>query len=387
MKKVVLLVGLAATLGFNSAQSAVDWNWKGDVRYRYESSLKDVSNQTDYSRDRNRTRVRIGVYPWINEELSAGVQLSTGAADVIKESASRNQTYENLFTPKSIVLNEGFIDYHPTAYGIDGKVNLILGKREVANTLIRVEDLVWDSDLTFEGATLQFGKDANGKEKEGLNLIAGYYMLDENDRSSSKVPDAVLNVVQAAYNCQINDISYLIGAGYNSYRNVGNIKLANRTALSTNYSMPLDLSKSAYNIVELFGKFGGQLTEKLPWKVYGEYAFNTANNADYSNIDNSRRNAYQAGLTLGDTKEVGKWAIDANYNRIERDALFAPFTDSDRKVKSTTNIKGFEVGATYHLVQNLNIGARYFQYKNIDKSQDASDPTLNLLQLDALVKF
>jgi len=33
MKKVALLVGLAASLGFNNAQ-AVDLTWSGDVRYR-----------------------------------------------------------------------------------------------------------------------------------------------------------------------------------------------------------------------------------------------------------------------------------------------------------------------------------------------------------------
>jgi len=386
MKKVVLIVGLAATLGFGNSEAA-DWNWKGDIRYRYESSVKDVANQTDFSRDRNRTRVRLGVYPWINEELSGGIQLSTGTADLIKESASRNQTYENLFTPKSIDLNEAFIDYHPTVYGLDGQLNLIAGKREVANTVVRIDDLVWDSDLTFEGATLQYGKDANGKEKEGLILIAGYYFLDENNRSSSKVPDAVLTLVQAAYNGEISDYTYLVGAGYNSYNNLGNLKAATRTSLNTDYLTPVDLSKSAYNIVEIFGKLGGQVNEKLPWKIYAQYAFNTADSANSSNIENNRRTAYLAGLTIGDAKQVGDWAIDINYNKIERDALFAPFTDSDRKVKSTTNIKGFEIGATYHLVQNLNIGARYFQYKNIDKSQDATDPSLNLLQLDAVIKF
>jgi len=74
MKKVAMIVGLAAALGFNNADAA-DWNWKGDVRYRYDSSVKDVANQSDFSRDRNRTRVRLGVYPWINEELSGGIQL------------------------------------------------------------------------------------------------------------------------------------------------------------------------------------------------------------------------------------------------------------------------------------------------------------------------
>ena len=79
MRKVALLVGLAASLGFNNAQ-AVDWNWKGDIRYRYQSDLTETSAEGEHSRDRHRTRVRLGVYPWINEELSAGVQLATAGS-------------------------------------------------------------------------------------------------------------------------------------------------------------------------------------------------------------------------------------------------------------------------------------------------------------------
>ncbi len=79
MRKAALIVGLAAVLGFNNAH-AVDLNWKGDIRYRYQSDLTDFPTlKNENSRDRHRARVRLGVYPWINEELAGGVQLSTGS--------------------------------------------------------------------------------------------------------------------------------------------------------------------------------------------------------------------------------------------------------------------------------------------------------------------
>ena len=56
---------------------------------------------------------------------------------------------------------------------LNGDVNIILGKRAVASTLIIQNDLVWDSDLSFEGGTLQYGKDADGKEKDGISAVAG----------------------------------------------------------------------------------------------------------------------------------------------------------------------------------------------------------------------
>ncbi len=393
MKKVALIVGLAAALGFNHAEAA-DWNWKGDVRERWEYQRTDKTTDITpaASSSRARTRVRLGVYPWINDELSAGVQLATGS-DTPGETISRNQNFGSLFQPKSIYLNEEFIDYHPRSYGLDGKINIIVGKRDITNTIVRVDNLVYDGDLTIEGATLQYGKDSEGKEKEGLIAIAGYYLL--NSWSSNTTGDPVLYVFQGAYKGEINDIGYTFGAGYNNYSRINNLSTSGdkgsvgiNPSAGTYYSAPpvALYPNSGYRIVELFGKVGGQITETLPWKIYAQYAFNSASHATYSSIDDNQRKAWLAGVTIGDAKQVGDWAIDLKYDRIERDAVFPLFTDSDRKVNGTIyNVQGLEIAGTYHLVQNMNIGARYYRYKNIVPAP--GDPTLNQLQLDAVVKF
>ncbi|MCX6179562.1 MAG: putative porin [Chlorobiales bacterium] len=385
MKKVALLVGLAAALGFNQAQ-AVDWNWNGDVRERFESqhtSPTATSDADSNSSSRVRTRVRFGVSPWINEELSAGVQLATGD-DQTKETISRNQTYIGTFQPKNIYLNEAYLDYHPMF--LNGDVNVVIGKRDISNTIIRIDNLVYDSDLTIEGATVQYGKDANGKEKDGLIALAGYYFLNENNTNTISSP--YLYLAQAALKGEVSDVSYLFGGGYDLYKSLQNLSIVDTNAKTgVSSSVPTTWTNSGYNIAELFGKVGGQLTETLPWKVYGQYALNTASHADHSSIDDNKRNAWLAGVTIGDAKQVGQWALDSKYVRIERDAVFPLFTDSDRKVNDIVNVKGFEVAGTYHLVQNFTIGARYYQYNNIDASAGKFNPTLHQLQLDAVVKF
>ncbi|MEI7824138.1 MAG: putative porin [Chlorobiaceae bacterium] len=394
MRKVALIVGLAAALGFNNAQ-AVDWNWKGDVRERWEDQRTLKNNADTFSTSRSRTRVRLGVYSWINEELSTGVQLATGN-DAVNETVSRNQSAGALFQPKNIYLNEAFIDYHPTA--LDGQVNLILGKRDDTAAIIRVNNLVYDSDLTFEGATVQYGKDADGKEKSGPIAIAGYYLLDSF--SDTVKSDPTLFIAQAAYKGDVNDIRYMLGAGYNLYSSVDNISLtygADKSGYAPSTVAPAStyLTRKGYRIVELFGNIGGQITDTLPWTIYGQYAVNTAQSANYANINNNRRNAWLAGLTIGDAKQVGQWSLDAKYDRIESDSVFPYFTDSDRKVVGTSkslsrptevvNVKGFEVALTYHLVQNMTLGARYFSYNEIDKL--STNPTLHQLQADVVVKF
>ena len=384
MKKVAMIVGLAAALGFNNAQAA-DWSWNGDIRERFESqhlSPTATSNADTNGSSRVRTRVRIGATTWINEELTGGFQLATGD-DAAKETISRNQSFTGTFQPKNIYINEAFIDYHPMRF--DGKVNVVLGKRDITNTIVRLDNLVYDGDITIEGATLQYGKDEKGKEKDGLIGIAGYYFLNEINNSTT--PSSYLYLAQVAYKGEVHDMGYLVGAGYNVYENLSKLTIYDTNAVAgSSTSVPTTWANSNYKTVELFGKLGGQITETLPWKIYTQYAFNTASHADHSSIDDNKRNAILAGITVGDTKQVGDWSLDTKYVRIERDAVFPLFTDSDRKVTDIVNIKGFEVGTTYHFVQNMTIGARYYQYKNID-SVTAFNPTQHQLQLDAVIKF
>ncbi len=380
MRKVALLVGLAAALGFNNAQ-AVDLTWKGDVRYRYQSDLTDIPAVTgEHSRDRHRARVRLGVYSWINEELSAGVQIATAGSGL--ETTSRNETLDDQFLADPVYFNEYFIDYHPAV--LNGDVNILLGKRAVANTLIVQNDLVWDSDLTFEGATVQYGKDASGKEKDGLSAVVGYYMLNELKSVTTLEQDAYLFAGQLAYKGEVSDLNYQLGAGYYNYVN---FDVAN---IVTTYSPAYSYIGKDFNIVEFFGSFGGQITETLPWQISGQYAFNTAKHADLVNIDDAKRDSYLAEIKIGDAKQVGQWSLYGDYVRIEKDALTV-LTDSDRNMGAATDLKGFKIGGVYHLVQNMTLGVNYFNFKTIDNkatpATDESATTRHILMADVVVKF
>ncbi|NTU58425.1 MAG: hypothetical protein HGB00_05835 [Chlorobiaceae bacterium] len=391
MRKAMYFVALASAFGFNAAEAA-DLNWNGDVRFRYESQqVKKTSDVKDYSRDRYRTRVRFGVDAWINDELSATVKLASGdIGNAINDTVSRNETYDGLFRPKSIYLNEAFLDYHPMSYGLDGKVNLVFGKRDVAKSLVWVNDLVYDGDISLEGVTVQYGKDSAGKEKDGLMFVAGYYFLDEqfNATNGAFENDPFLTIAQAAYRGEIYDMGYTIGIGDNNFRNLGHFS----SSVQSLSAYPYSINVADRNVVELFGTLGGQVTETLPWKLYGQYAFNTSSKTDDARIDNSKRKAWLAGINVGDAKQPGQWALDFNFNHIERDSVFPIFTDSDRKVSNwNTNTEGWEVGATYHLVQNMTVGAKYYNYRQLDHSgftgADSTNPRLHTLQADLVVKF
>lgn len=372
MKKTLFFVALATALGFNSAQ-AVDWNWKGDIRYRYQSEIKQ---DNEHSRDRHRIRVRFGVTPWINEELSAGLRLSTDSS----ETTSRNQTLQDGFKTKNIAFDEAYINYHPMLFC--GDVNVLLGKREGKSTIFMEKDLVWDSDLTFEGATLQYGKDVNGKQKDGLGAVVGYYVLDE----SKAEQDPYLFVAQGAYKGDISDLGFDLGVGYYDFVHFD----LNNDSGQLGFEPKFDYTGKDFNIVEIFGSLGGDLTETVPWKLYGQYAFNTASNsAENYNLDNSERDAYLVGLKVGKAKKPGQLEGSVEYVSIERDAV-TYLTDSDRNAPDSakTNIKGFKLSTKYQLVQNMTIGATYMNFKRLhDVVPGQDDKTDNLFQADVVVKF
>lgn len=373
MKKTLFFVTLAAALGYNSAQAA-DWEWMGDIRYRYQS---EIQKDAEHSRDRHRLRVRFGVEPWINEELSAGLRLSTYS----DETTSRNQSLQDGFIGKSILIDEAYINYHPVVF--DGDINVLLGKREVAKTLFIEKDLVWDSDLSFEGATLQYGKGIDGKQKDGFGAIAGYYVIDELSAAS----DPYLLTIQGSCKGEVSDLGYTLGVGYYNFD-----KLSTATALNPVPPTGDSYSNKDFNIVEIFGDLGGEITETVPWKVYGQYAFNTAKKSDWSGIDNNERDAYLVGLKIGSAKNPGQLEGSAEYVSIERDAV-TYFTDSDRgaPAKFRTNIEGLKLQANYHLVQNMTVGATYMNFRKLHDDVIAADKQndkrQNLLQADVVVKF
>lgn len=386
MKKTAMLVGLAAVLGFSSNAQAVDWNWKGDIRYRYESAYHDnEEGDVEHSDDKHRMRVRLGADMWINEELSSGFEIRTGSGTTSANvDLSAEDTYG--FSGLGISLSEAYIDFHPMVF--DGDVSFLLGKRYSKETLEVMDDLIWDGDVTLEGVTVRYGKDAKGKAKDGLELAAGYYIYQEQDDNDSDTTtaddvfsnqgDAYILAAQASYKGEASDMKYQAGASYYDYVKMTSLVPDDRSGTLTSID---------YNIVELFGNVSGKVSS-LPWKLYAQYAMNTAESSKYTDIRDGDRDAYLVGVKLGKAKNPGQLEGAVEYFRVEQFAVNPDMTDSDRGATlDDTNIKGWKMGVKYALVQNMTLGMTYFNSSYVDEVAGSYKDSMDLIQADVLVKF
>ena len=101
-RRWVGVMALAGGMGVALAQSnepvapapkmwADSLSFKGDLRYRFETIQDDSKKDADgeeYTRERNRIRARLGAEAKVNDNLKAGLELSTGQTDPV----SGNQT-------------------------------------------------------------------------------------------------------------------------------------------------------------------------------------------------------------------------------------------------------------------------------------------------------
>ncbi|KZK73669.1 MAG: hypothetical protein A3K90_08100 [Pelodictyon luteolum] len=381
MKKTLIILSALAAAGWGreaASASEIEWNWKGEALYRYESSRLDGDSRFDGS---HRIGLHFGTFPKINDEIKGGIEVATGASNPTSRLYVLGSG--DAFSMSDLMLNQAYLEIRPLSYGLEGNAALSAGKRDVSECLVRVNDLLWDTDVTLEGLTLQYGR--NGKKlQQGLSATAGYYILGEVSETATTdktvTDDPALWTAQLAWSGKSGGVDYMLGSSYYKYLNIegssitwtyGDKLFGNTGTSGTSGKLTYD-----YDIIEIFANAGGKFGSGLPWKVYGQYASNIA-----SGVDNNDT-AYLVGGTLGKADKVGKWSLDANYCYLEKDALIGAFTDGTR-FKGGTDGQGIKLTAQYQLIKDLNVALKYYNHEKVIDSGNH----YQLWQADMLVKF
>ncbi len=351
---------------------------RGDVRLRFEQIGDDSKKDSDgdtYTRSRSRLRARLGVDAKCSDQLKAGLELSTGAADPV----SGNQSMGEGFGKKEMRLSLAYLDY-TLLKAADRQANLVAGKMKNP-FLTQPDDLVWDSDVTPEGAAAKLRL---GQGFASLDVNAGCFVASE--RSSQT--DAILAAAQGALKLQFNpDMALTAGAAYYNYSGVegydvidwedGDNAYGNSTVAGTVDGETTHKAwASGFTPVVAFAQLGAKVLG-LPVALYAQALTNPEADANDQ--------GQMAGFSLGQARQPRSFEVGYSYAKLEQDATLGMFTDSDRWGGGTDG-KGHKFSAKYQIAKGLQAGIAYFldERKIADPAKTAD---YDRLQIDLAASF
>jgi len=327
-------------------------NLTGDFRLRYQ--YEDTDEQSP--RNRGRFRWRLGGSAEVVDNLKVGFGLASGSDDP----RSTNQTFENTFSSKSLQIDYAYAQYTPFKW-------LTLTGGKFKNPLWTPSDLLWDTDINPEGASVGFTVKS---EPATIFFTSGLWVIDENKTGG----DPLMFPLQLGADWKIaKNVNLKAAASYYIFSSVKGKTLD--FSSKTNTLVPGDGLKFDYNAFSLGAELGFKDLVVPYVGLFGEYVYNP---------DPSKGNdGYLAGIKVGDKKvsDKGQWQLQYSYRRLGKDAWIDAFPDSDF-FGGATNVRGHEVIAEYGLMKNVSAGIDYYHTKSMGTGigQD-------LLQCDLLFKF
>lgn len=359
MKRLVALFLLGGTLVPAFGESPMPpVDFRGDFRYRIEYSQED--GKAD--RYRHRIRLRAGIETAPSEELKIGARLSTSEKN---DPISANQTLGEGGSRKDVYIDLAYLDWHPNAIR---NLHLIAGKME--NPFLRVCDLVWDNDLTPEGAAVQYS--VGGPALKGL-LNAGSFWVEER---SDTTDDAFLHGIQLAARGKQDRLNALAGVGYYYFDNLEGYPVldvrAKSRATASGFGNDTVLQKETVDGVErtkdVLYATGFEVAEAVaevgmdfavPVALHGTYAVNEA--ADREDT------AYLVGLRVGRLQDPGSCEFGYSYREVEANAVLGAWSDNDHNGGGTDS-RGHKLYASRQMSKAVR-GAltAYFTEKNFSR--------------------
>ena len=397
-------------------RSLPDWvrriKFGGDIRLRYQGDYYDKNNATfvepddwakimNTTQDRNRFRyrVRLKMQAEVNDQTEVGIRLATGNED---DPVSTNDTMSDMFNKDTVTFDQAYIKYSPIQ-------ELAIWGGRIPNPFLST-DLVWDSDLNFEGFAMQVDAPLFDERKLRGFFNAGVFPLDEFEVNGES---------KWLYAAQVGiehkpkaDITWKMGVAYYDYDNITGVYNTTGIPGATDWSAPKFQQKgnTLYNI----NPYATTAAEEVPalasefkeLDITGEldlafwYPVHVVLTGDYvKNIGFDKREVseragqdvpddndygYMARLMVGHRKvrDWGQWSTSLEYKYLRGDAVLDAFTDSDFH-GGGTNAKGWILRGELGLRKNVWLGAKW-----ISSDEIAGPPlAIDTLQIDINAAF
>ena len=352
----------------------------GDMRLRSEHIWRDETTSATKTRNRYRGRLRVGAKANISEQVEAGFRLATGTDT---DPIGPNQSATDSFDKKNLFIDQAYVKL-TTAHTAFEAVPLTFwgGKFE---SPFYSSSLVWDPDVTFEGAALALTPAAG--PVTGW-LTGGVFPIEE---ISAKGGDPTLWGSQAGASWAVAPdadapwLKALTVKGSLSYYDFANLENGIDVHESSTFGNSGTVSGAAapftfrpaagvdYDELDLNGEVTSELLGK-PVRLHADYVKNTAIS------DNDE--GFQIGAKFGKADKPLAWEAGYDYQRLEPDAVLGVFTDSDFGVGGA-NRSGHVYYATLGTLKNSTLGVKWFVTEAATGTAAAADR----LQVDWLTKF
>ena len=365
-------------------ESARNWKWSGDLRLRNESRNRTGSGQDVY---RQRIRFRYGFDATVNDQLKVGARLATGSTT---DPVSTNQSLNTAFNHKNILLDRAFAEYSPEIPGIT-KTKLAGGIIE--NPFWVAGPLVWDDDLNFDGAAVHLERQIG---PVSLFSNEGAFSLQtdttENAVLWSTQNGAIFTPFSSSEKELLKNFRVTGAVAYHDYQNVTNpfsenaaFALAGGVAAGTTVSAPAagnlkgnTAGVADFNLLNPTLEIGSQYQD-VPFSLFGDLVHNTS-------LASSNNNGFMIGLKLGKARipfdRLKGWEAGYFFERLEPDATFGPFTDSDFG-NGGTNHRGHAWWVKLATLKNSSLQLKYFNAQEVEGGKNHADT----FQADWVTKF
>jgi hypothetical protein len=338
---------------------------KGDLRLRNEY----IDNDRGKDRNRQRIRFRVGAKSKINEQLKIGFGLASGSSDT---PTSTNQTLEQEFQSKNIWLDYAYARYEPAEW-----LQLIGGKFK---SPFFHTDMLWDSDIRFDGfaAKLSHKLLQESDMPTKIFLTTGYFPIDERSTSAR---DVYLAATQVGSETKFpTGLKLKTGIAYYDFHSLEGYPTSSLAEeAGTNSTTVWGTIENDYRVISPTLKLSSPTFFGLidiPCGLLSEFAHNSGASND--------NKAWRVGFWLGKIKVKKKreWKLLGQYTRLEKDAFFDAFPDSDFN-NAGTNGKGWELIFDYGLADNVVLSVDYYNTDSIT----GSSAEQQILQTDVIFKF
>ncbi len=340
-------------------------------RLRYRARLGLEAKASDW------TKVHFGIASGSYESKITPDQLASGKdikASLGQDLRSTNQTFDDFFSHKPVWIDYAYAEFTPWSW-------LTLAGGKMKNPFHTASELIWDGDITPEGATLQF----KYAVMDELSLLAnaGLFILDE----IKALDDPMMAVVQVGAAVKVSDFDATATLSYYDPMNLMNAD----TNTGEGAKMRDYVSQGYYwkNLAAAVD-FSYTIKEKYQIGLLGEMTANLYDlNKDVLGAKADDNLAFFVGLKGGTKalKDLGDFQSSISYRQLGI-ASWIPFLIESDPFDGNVNAEGIKFDIKAGLYKNFSaaVTLNYFWTLNKEFNKEKTNKDL-LLQIDLNYKF